>query len=79
MADFGVSINRVVRDLRVRKKGLARSSMSGAPSLRILRFGWDATGTTAEFWINLQSTYDLHRARNAMPQIEVDVRPIATA
>jgi plasmid maintenance system antidote protein VapI len=36
-------------------------------------------GTTAEFWMNLQSAYDLDVARASLARIEADVRPIAAA
>ena len=80
MADFGVSINRVARDLRVPPTRIGeivneRRTITPDTALRLGRY----FGTTAEFWINLQSTYDLDRARTAMPQIEADVRPIAAA
>jgi addiction module HigA family antidote len=80
MADFGVSINRVARDLRVPPTRIGeivneRRGITSDTALRLARY----FGTTAEFWMNLQSTYDLDRARSAMPQIEADVRPIATA
>ena len=33
-------------------------------------------GTTAEFWMNLQSTFDLDVARGKQSEIDADVRPI---
>ena len=80
MADFGVSINRVARDLRVPPGRIGeivneRRAITPDTALRLARY----FGTTAEFWMNLQSTYDLDRARATMPQIEADVRPIAAA
>ena len=80
MADFGVSINRVARDLRVPPTRIGeivneRRAITPDTALRLARY----FGTTAEFWINLQSSYDLGLARTAMPQIEADVRPIAAA
>ena len=80
MADFGVSINQVARDLRVPPTRIGeivneRRAISPDTALRLARY----FGTTPEFWMNLQSGYDLDRARTAMPQIEAGVRPIAAA
>jgi addiction module HigA family antidote len=80
MADFGVSINRVARDLRVPPTRIGeivneRRAITPDTALRLGRY----FATTAEFWMNLQSTYDLDLARTAMPQIEADVRPIVAA
>src|SRR3979490_2740871 len=80
MADFGVSINRVARDLRVPPTRIGeivneRRAITPDTALRLGRY----FGTTAEFWINLQSSYDLDRARTTMPRIEADGRPIAAA
>ena len=80
MADFGVSINQVARDLRVPPTRIGeivneRRAITPDTALRLARY----FGTSAEFWINLQSAYDLDLARTAMPQIEADVRPIAAA
>ena len=60
MADFGVSINRLARDLRVPPARILeianeRRSVTPDTALRLARY----FGTTAEFWMNLQSAYDL--------------------
>src|ERR1700674_5769960 len=75
MADFGVSINRVARDLRVPPTRIGeivneRRAVTPDTALRLARY----FGTTAEFWMNLQSSYDLDRARSAMPRIEADAK-----
>ena len=80
MADFGVSINRLARDLRVPPTRISdivneRRAITPDTALRLSRY----FGTTAEFWMNLQSAYDLDVARAALAQIEADVRPIAAA
>jgi addiction module HigA family antidote len=80
MADFGVSINQVARDLRVPPTRIGeivneRRAITPDTALRLARY----FGTTPEFWMNLQSGYDFDRARTAMPQIEAGVRPIAAA
>ena len=80
MAEFGVSINRLARDLRVPPTRISeivnqKRGISSDTALRLSRY----FGTTAEFWMNLQSAYDLDVARGAMPQIERDVQPIVAA
>ena len=80
MSDYGVSINRLARDLRVPPTRISeivhqRRSITPDTALRLARY----FGTTPEFWISLQSTYDLDVARAALPRIEADVRPIAAA
>jgi addiction module HigA family antidote len=80
MADFGVSINRLARDLRVPPTRIGeivnqRRAITPDTALRLARY----FGTTAEFWMDLQTAYDLDVARASLRQIEVDVRPIAVA
>jgi addiction module HigA family antidote len=81
MADFGVSINRLARDLRVPPTRISeivkeRRTITPDTALRLARY----FGTTAEFWINLQTAHDLDIARTSMQRrIEADVRPIVAA
>ena len=75
MADFGVTINRLARDLRVPSTRVGeivkeRRSITPDTALRLARY----FGTTAEFWMNLQTAYDLDVARASLRQIEGDVR-----
>ena len=80
MAEFGVSINRLARDLRVPPTRISeivneRRAITPDTALRLgLYFG-----TSPEFWMNLQSAYALDAARLSLPQIEADVKPIAAA
>ena len=58
MAEFGLSANRVARDLRVPATRIAeivheRRSVSPDTALRLARY----LGTTPEFWMNLQAAY----------------------
>jgi addiction module HigA family antidote len=80
MTDFRVTINRLARDLRVPPTRIGeivnqRRAITPDTALRLARY----FGTTAEFWMNLQSAYDLDIARASLAQIEADVRPIAAA
>ena len=80
MKPFGLSINRVARDLRVPVTRIAeivhgRRSVSSDTALRLARY----LGTTPGFWINLQSAYDLELAeREGMKKIERDVHPLSS-
>ena len=81
MADFGVSVNRLARDLRVPPTRISeivneRRAITPDTALRLARY----FGTTAEFWINLQTEHDLDVARTSLQRrIEADVRPIVAA
>ena len=80
MADFGVSMNRLARDLRVPVTRISeivnqRRSVTSDTALRLGRY----FGTTPEFWMNLQTSYDLDTARSSEAAIERDVRPIQAA
>ena len=76
MAEYGVSINRLARDLRVPPTRIGeivneRRAVSPDTALRLGRY----FGTSAEFWMNLQSAYALDVARRSLAEIEADVKP----
>lgn len=80
MAEFTLSINRLARDLRVPVTRISeivneRRGITPDTALRLARY----FGTTPEFWINLQTSYDLDIARQTLPKIERDVHPIEAA
>ena len=80
MSEFGVSINRLARDLRVPVTRIGeivneRRAITPDTALRLARY----FGTTPEFWMNLQSAYALDVARAAADRIESDVHPIVAA
>ena len=81
MAPLGLSINKVARDLRVPVTRMSeivngRRSITADTALRLARY----FSTTPEFWVNLQSAYDLDVAtRASAEQIKRDVRPRAAA
>jgi addiction module HigA family antidote len=74
---LGLSINRVARDLRVPVTRISeivntRRRISADTALRLARY----FGSTPEFWLNLQTTYDLDvAARASAVRIERDVHP----
>ena len=81
IAPLGLSINKVARDLRVPVTRMseivnARRSITADTALRLARY----FSTTPEFWVNLQSAYDLDVAtRASAEQIKRDVHPRAAA
>ena len=80
MCEFGLSVNRVARDLRVPVTRIAeivheRRSITPDTALRLARY----FGTTPEFWMNLQAAHDLDAARPGSVAIQRDVRPLRAA
>lgn len=77
MAPLGLSINRLARDLRVPVNRMSeivngRRGISADTALRLARY----FRSTPEFWLNLQSRYDLQRAKRDLAElIARDVRP----
>ncbi len=77
MKPLGISINRLARDLRVPPTRASeivnsRRGISADTALRLARY----FGTTPEFWLNLQSAYDLEVAHRASAdRIARDVHP----
>jgi len=77
MVPLGLSINRLARDLRVPVTRMSeivngRRSITADTALRLARY----FSTTPEFWVNLQSAYDLDVAtRTSAEQIKRDVHP----
>jgi len=79
MAPFGLSQNRLARDLdvpvaRVSEIVHGKRAITADTALRLAKY----FGTSAELWMNLQSAYDLRRARRAgWPKAEPRVRTFA--
>lgn len=77
MAPLGLSANRLARDLRVPVTRVSeilhgRRSITADTALRLARY----FGTTPQFWMNLQTAYDLDVAeRESAPAIEREVLP----
>jgi addiction module HigA family antidote len=64
---IAVGVNcQTVNDIVLRKRGI-----SADMALRLGRF----LGTTSEFWMNLQSAYELAKARNEMGEQVRKIRP----
>ena len=78
MVPMKISINALARDLHVpvsRVSKIVNETRDITPdtAMRIARY----FGTSAEFWLNLQSRYDLLVARSKEKVIQQQVRPRA--
>ena len=77
LVPFGLSINRLARDLHVpaaqiRETVNGERSVTADTALRLARY----FATTPEFWMRLQGAYDLDvAARTSAEQIKREVRP----
>ncbi len=77
MKPLEISINRLARDLRVPVTRISeivncRRGISADTALRLARY----FGSTPEFWMNLQSAYNLDTAmRESSRDVDRDVRP----
>ena len=80
MRPLGISQNKLARDLGVNAARIndivhARRGISAETALRLAVY----FSTSAEFWLNLQSRYDLQVAENALGNaIKKSVRPLSS-
>ncbi len=78
MKPLGVSRNQLSRDAGLPLSAVSaiaaeKRAVTAETALRLSRF----FGTTAQFWLNLQSAYDLSLAqRNTGAKVEQTVRPL---
>lgn len=80
MSEHGLSANRLARDLRVPGTRISeivneRRGVTADTAMRLARY----FGTSIEFWMNLQSTYDIDLAAGAVKTVEREVIPLAEA
>ena len=81
MKPLGLSQNKLARDLdvppvRIHQIIHGRRGITPDTALRLARY----FGVSAEFWINLQTRYDLKIAKRTIgPSIEKRVRPLRAA
>jgi len=81
MRPLEISQNKLARDLdvpiaRINDIVHGRRGISADTALRLSKY----FKTTAEFWMNLQSRYDIKIAkRDVWPSIEKNIRPIQVA
>jgi addiction module HigA family antidote len=77
LAPLGMSVNRLALELhvpatRVNEIARGRRAITADTALRLGRF----FGTSPQFWMNLQTNYELETARDAAGKmIETAVRP----
>jgi len=77
MKPVGIGQNRLARDIDIPVSRIAeivkgRRSITADTALRLGEY----FGTSAEFWLNLQTGFDLRRIRaNAWPEIRRRIRP----
>ncbi len=73
----GISVHRLAMDLRVPANRIAeivkgQRAISADTALRLARY----LGTSAEFWLGLQSDYELEKAKDELAaKIEREVHP----
>ncbi len=81
LAPLGISQYRLAKEIhvpmrRVNEIALGRRGVSADTALRLARF----FKTTPQFWLNLQSHYELDKARLAVAKIiDKTIRPLAEA
>jgi antitoxin HigA-1 len=74
---YGMSISQLARELQVPVNRLSliingKRGISPDTSFRLVRY----FGFTSEYWLNMQSQYDLERVRRqSMRQIENEINP----
>ena len=79
LADAGVSLNRLARDLRVPMNRISaivngKRSITADTALRLALF----FGTAPQYWMNLQANYDIALAeQEAGERIKADVQALA--
>jgi addiction module HigA family antidote len=77
LVPLGFSINKLALDLHIAPSRVSmivnqRRSITAETAMRLDRY----FGTSAEFWLNLQSRYDLLRAKQEREKaIQKEVRP----
>ena len=75
--DFGLSMNRFAQEIRVPANRISaiiagKRSITGETALRLGRY----FGTSAAYWMNMQSRYDLETARDEWEsRINSEVHP----
>jgi addiction module HigA family antidote len=81
LEELGLSASALAKALHVPANRITaivneRRAITAETALRLARY----LGTTAQFWINLQATYDLRTAELAIgAKVETEVRPLERA
>lgn len=81
LQDAGISLNQLARDLRVPMNRISaivngKRSITADTAMRLARY----FGTSAQYWMNLQTAYDLEvAAQELADRVEREVLPRAAA
>jgi len=81
LEEVGVSMNRLARDIRVPMNRVSeivngKRAITADTALRLARY----FGTSAQYWLNLQTAYDLQVAqRESAERIQREVLPLNAA
>jgi len=76
MKPFDLSVYALVKELKLTRPRLndivlERRAITADTAMRLARY----FGTTAQFWMNMQSSYELHEAENANRKIVESIVP----
>jgi addiction module HigA family antidote len=75
---MGISQNRIAREIgvplrRINEIVLCKRSVTADTALRLSRY----LGTTAAFWLGLQTEYDMREASNRLGQVLEKIHPVS--
>jgi antitoxin HigA-1 len=77
LADLEISMNRLAQEIRVPANRVSsivagRRAITGETALRLGRY----FGTTPEYWLNMQTRYDLETARDRWEaRVQSEIQP----
>ncbi len=76
LEERAISMNRLSRDIRVPLSRISlivngKRAMTPDTALRLERY----LGAEAQFWMNLQTNYDLEIAKQGLPRIKQEIIP----
>lgn len=78
LGEYGVSAYRLAKDIHISQDRVSnivrgKRGITADTALRLARF----FGTSAQFWLNLQTRYDLETAQEAVGErLEREIRPL---
>lgn len=80
LRDAGLSMNQLAKAIHVPMNRISaivngQRGITGDTAVRLARY-W---GTSAEYWINLQSSYEIETAKDALADSLSAIRPRSTA
>ncbi len=75
---MGISQNRIARDIgvpprRINEIVLGKRAVTADTALRLSRY----FGTSATFWMGLQSEYDMREAEEGLHPVLKEIRPVS--